>query len=237
MLRSIKQLYGNKLGASDGEIGHVKDFYFDDQNWAIRYLVADTGSWLAGRQVLISPHSLGRLVQVEKVLRVNLARKQIEQSPSIESHKPVSRQYEEEYYRYYGWPYYWRGDALWGMSGFPILELPAKPLSINSSSTIGPQQEPADPHLRSTQAMNGYHIRAGDETIGHVCNFMMDSQSWAIRQLVIKTGHRLSGKEALIETKNVDRISYDESTVFIHLSRESVEQSSEHDLAPVAAGD
>ncbi len=85
--------------------------------------------------------------------------------------------------------------------------------------------------------MNGYHIRAGDETIGHVCNFMMDSQSWAIRQLVIKTGHRLSGKEALIETKNVDRISYDESTVFIHLSRESVEQSSEHDLAPVAAGD
>ena len=105
MLRSIKQLYGDKLGASDGEIGHVKDFYFDDQNWAIRYLVADTGSWLPGRQVLISPHSLGRLDQAEKILRVNLTRKQIEDSPSIESHKPVSRQYEEEYYRYYGWPY------------------------------------------------------------------------------------------------------------------------------------
>ena len=93
MLRSIKQLYGNKLGASDGEIGHVKDFYFDDQNWAVRYLVADTGSWLPGRQVLISPHSLGRLDQAEKILRVNLTRKQIENSPSIESHKPVSRQY------------------------------------------------------------------------------------------------------------------------------------------------
>ena len=55
MLRSIKQLHGAKLGASDGEIGHVKDFYFDDQNWAVRYVVADTGSWLPGRQVLISP--------------------------------------------------------------------------------------------------------------------------------------------------------------------------------------
>ena len=87
MLRSIKQLYGDKLGASDGEIGHVKDFYFDDQNWAVRYVVADTGSWLPGRQVLLSPHAFGRLRQAEKVLRVNLTRKQIEDSPSIESHK------------------------------------------------------------------------------------------------------------------------------------------------------
>jgi hypothetical protein len=97
MLRSIKQVYGNTLGAPDGEIGQVKDFYFDDQNWTIRYLVVDTGLWLPGRQVLISPHSVGRLDHAERVLRVNLTRKQIENSPSIESHKPVSRQYEEEY--------------------------------------------------------------------------------------------------------------------------------------------
>ena len=153
MLQSIKQLYGVKLSASDGEIGHVKDFYFDDQNWAIRYLVVDTGSWLPGRQVLLSPHSLGRLDQGEKVLRVNLTRKQIENCPSIESHKPVSRQYEEEYYRYYGWPYYWQGDALWGMSGFPILELPAKRLPSEPATGPGLQSERADAHLRSTQAV------------------------------------------------------------------------------------
>ena len=75
--------------------------------------------------MLISPHAFGSLHQAGKLLLVNLTRKQIENSPSIESHKPVSRQYEEEYYRYYGWPYYWQGDGLWGMSGFPILELPA----------------------------------------------------------------------------------------------------------------
>ena len=139
MLRSIKQLYGDKLGASDGEIGHVKDFYFDDQNWAVRYVVADTGSWLPGRQVLISPHAFGSLHQAGKVLLVNLTRKQIEDSPSIESHKPVSRQYEEEYYRYYGWPYYWEGDGLWGMSGFPILELPPNPLPGDPATASGPQ--------------------------------------------------------------------------------------------------
>ena len=235
MLRSIKQLYGDKLGASDGEIGHVKDFYFDDQNWAIRYLILDTGAWLPGRQVLISPYSLGRLDQAEKILRVNLTRKQIENSPSIDSHKPVSRQYEEEYYQYYGWPYYWQGDALWGMSGFPLLELPPKPVPSEPAIASDTPPERADAHLRSTLAVNGYHLSTNDGTIGHVCDFMMDAQSWAIGQLVIKTGHRFSGKEVLIPTKNVNRISYEESTVFVNLTREAAEQSPAHAMAPVGA--
>ena len=120
MMRSIKQLYGDKLGASDGEIGQVKDVYFDDQHWTVRYLVEDTGSWLTGRQVLLSPHAFSALYPPGKLLLVNLSRKQIEDSPAIESHKPLSRQYEEEYHRYYGWPYYWEGGGVWGMSGFPI---------------------------------------------------------------------------------------------------------------------
>src|ERR1022692_563037 len=170
MLQSIKQLYGDKLGASDGDIGHVKDFYFDDQNWAVRYLIVDTGSWLPGRQVLISPHAFGSLHQTGKVLCVNLTRKQIENSPPIESHKPVSRQYEEEYYRYYGWPYYWQGDGLWGMSGFPILELPPKLLPSEPAGRNGRHHEhgPADAHLRSAQAVNGYHLQASDGMIGHI---------------------------------------------------------------------
>jgi hypothetical protein len=104
MLQSIKHLYRETLRASDGDIGHVKDFYFDDTNWAVRYVVADTGSWLSGRQVLLAPHAFGPLYQDGKILLVNLNRKQIENSPSIALHKPVSRQYEGEYYQYYGWP-------------------------------------------------------------------------------------------------------------------------------------
>jgi hypothetical protein len=235
MLQSIKQLYGDKLGASDGEIGHVKDFYFDDQNWAVRYLVADTGSWLPGRQVLISPHAFGGLHQAGKLLIVNLTRKQIENSPAIESHKPVSRQYEEEYCQYYGWPYYWQGDGLWGMSGFPILELPPKPLPGGQTTAVDSQPKRADAHLRSTQAVNGYHLKASDGTIGHVCDFMMDDQSWAIRQLVVKTGHRFFGKEVQIPTRKVDRISYPDSTVMVNLTREAVEQSPAHHVSPFSA--
>jgi hypothetical protein len=168
---------------------------------------------------------------------VNLTRKQIEDSPSIESHKPLSRQYEEEYHRYYGWPYYWQGGGVWGMSGFPILELPPKPLPDEPATAIGPQPERADAHLRNTQAVNGYHLQASDGIIGHVCDFMMDDKSWAIGQLVIKTGHRFSGKEVLTPTSTVARISFDESTVFVNLTKEAVERGSVHHLAPVEAVD
>jgi sporulation protein YlmC with PRC-barrel domain len=234
MLQSIKQLYGNKLGASDGEIGQVKDFYFDDQTWAIRYLVADTGTWLAGRQVLIAPHAFDRLHQPGKILCVNLTRKQIENCPSIASHKPVSRQYEEEYYRYFGWPSYWQGGALWGMIDFPNSELIAKSIPGESTTASDPQADRVDAHLRSTRAVNGYQLQIGGKNIGHVCDFMMDARSWKISELVIKTGHRLSGNEEQIPTSQVERISYDESTVFASLTKEAIEQSSAQTTSSVA---
>jgi hypothetical protein len=234
MLQSIKQLHGNKLGASDGDIGHVKDFYFDDQNWAVRYLVADTGSWLPGRQVLLSPHAIGSLHQAGKVLRAKLTRKKIEGSPAIESHKPVSRQHEEEYHRYYGWPAYWLGDGMWGMGGASVLETPPI-LPGGSTATIGSQPKPADAHLRSTQAVSGYHVQATDGIIGHVCDFMIDDQSWAIGQLVVKIGHRFTGNEVLVPVSKVGRISYDDSTVFVNLTKEAVEKSPAHHLAPLGA--
>ena len=221
-MQSLKQLYGQKLGASDGEIGHVKDFYFDDQNWAVRYLVVDTGSWLPGRQVLISPHAFDRLHQAGKLLPVKLSRKQIEGSPSIETHKPVTRQFEEEYHQYFGWPYYWQGGGLWGTSAFPIFELPIAPSAAERAQTNGPQSESADVHLRSAQGMTGYHIKKSEEAIGQIFDFMMDEKSWTIRQLVIKTGHWLSGREVQIPTDHVGRISFDESTVFVSLDKEAI---------------
>jgi hypothetical protein len=168
---------------------------------------------------------------------VNLTRKQIEDSPSIDTHKPVSRQYEEEYHRYYGWPYYWQGDALWGMSGFPILDLPPQPLPGEPATTSSLPTKSADAHLRSTQAVNGYHIQASDGKIGHVCDFMMDPRKWAICQLVVKTGHRFSGNEVQISASVVDRISYEESTVFANLTTEAVEHSPAHHLDLVGAAD
>src|SRR5688572_30251387 len=152
MSHLITTLYGNRLGAKDDDIGHVKDIYFDDRHWHVRYVVADTGSWLSRRQVLLSPHAFGPLEQQEKLLLINLTRKQIEDSPPIDSHRPVSRQYEAEYFRYYGWPVYWVGDGFGGLGGFPgVIPVPAEP-KLDAHK----QAKSDDPHLRSTRAVTGY---------------------------------------------------------------------------------
>jgi sporulation protein YlmC with PRC-barrel domain len=234
MLRIIKQLYGEKLGTFEGAIGHIKDFYFDDQKWAVRYVVVDTGSWLSARLVLISPDAFGDLHHDGKVLLVNLTRKQIENSPSIETHKPVSRQYEEEYYQYYGFPSYWHGDAMRGMHCFPEIPPPPYPLQSTQAIVGGPHYAD-DPHLRSTQAVSGYHIQASDGMIGHVTDFMMDDKSWAIHHLVVESGHWFSGKEVLIPLSKINRISYVESKVFVNLTKEAIRKASECDVFPVGA--
>ena len=112
LLQNVKELYGLKLAAVDGEVGHVKDFYFDDQAWVVRYVVVDTGSWLTGRLVLLSPHAFPNLDQRAGALPVNLRKAQIQDSPSIGTHETVTRQFEEQYYRSYGWPVYWEGGQM-----------------------------------------------------------------------------------------------------------------------------
>jgi hypothetical protein len=221
---NIKELYGNKLVAHDGEIGQAKDFYFDDKTWVIRYLVADTGSWLTGRLVLLSPHSFGYLDRKGKMLNINLTKKQIENSPSIDSQKPVSRQYEVEYYNYYNWPAYWDGSAMWGYGDFPVVLPPPK----EDMKTYQKFIHRDDKHLQSARAVAGYHIEAQDGEIGTVSGFMANNDSWAIRDLIVETGHWYSGKEIQISTEKVERISYEESKVFVNLTKAEIQQTAEN---------
>jgi len=226
-LNNTKELYGDKLVGLDGSIGHLRDFYFDDNIWVVRYAVADTASWLPGRLVLLSPHAFGKLDQNENALHINLRREQIEDSPPIESHMPVSRQYEVEYYRYYGWPAYWAGDAMWGMGGFPVLVPPPR-------DTIETQRlyyHRDDTHLRSTREVTGYPIEAIDGRIGHVAGFMVDDRSWAIREVVVEAGHWYSGKEIRIPTSKIERISYKETKVVVNLSKADIQMTAENAVA------
>jgi hypothetical protein len=232
MLQNIKAIYGHKLTALDGDIGHVEDFYFDDKTWVIRYLVADTGSWLPGRQVLLSPHALGRFDPSAKVMLVSLTKQQIEHSPSIESDKPVSRQYEVEYYQYYGWPAYWNGGAMWGLGGYPVVfppsrdELDAKMLHHRDNK-----------HLQSTQSITGYAIHTSDGPIGQISGMMVDEKNWSIGDLVVETGHWYSGKEIFISSSKVNGISYEHSTVDVNVTKADIERTAEHQVVKAHAGD
>jgi len=226
MLRSIKQLYGEKLSAADGEVGHVKDFYFDDEYWAVRYVVVETGLWLPGRQVLISPHSFGNFYQNGDSLLVELSRKQIEKSPPVDAHKPVSRQYEEEFYRFYGLPNYWNGMELWGGASYPV----APPPTLLRSAGHGGSSGNKDSHLRSSRSVVGYHIQARDGPIGRVTDFMFDDKRWTIRHMVVETGHWFSGKEIVISPSDIERISYEESMVNVTVTEAAIRGAAEYHM-------
>jgi uncharacterized protein YrrD len=221
MLIKAKTLNGYNLNALDGEIGKVKEFYFDDRHWTVRYLVADTGTWLTGRQVLISPYALGAVNHEYENIAVDLIKKQIEDSPPLGSDKPVSRQFEETYYGYYGMPMYWGGPYMWGPYPYPVHDREKW-----RESTIG--DKAWDPHLRSTHDVSGHHIQAADGEIGHVEDFIIDDETWAIRYLIIDTRNWWPGKKVLVSPQWIERVSWSEFKVFVKLTRETIRQSPEY---------
>ncbi|MGH7847095.1 MAG: PRC-barrel domain-containing protein [Candidatus Binatia bacterium] len=227
MHRSTKELKGYAIGATDGEIGSVEDFYFDDQRWTVRYLVVDTGKWLPGRKVLISPISLGVVDWEEKKLQVKLSQKQVENSPDIETHKPVSRQYEVELSKYYGYPYYWTGPDVWGSAGFPVgVPIEGVPEREATEAQVVPEE---DLHLHSVNEVVAYTIEATDGEIGHVDEFILDDASWEIRYFVVDTGNWLPGKKVLIAPGWIHRVNWRDSRVYVNLGRDTIKNSPEYD--------
>jgi hypothetical protein len=218
MLHQAKTLKGYSLHGIDGEIGKVKEFYFDDHHWTIRYLVAETDSPIGNKKVLISPYALKAVSEGEKRIAVDLTKKQIQESPSWDKDKPVSRQFEEKYYAYYGWPVYWGGPFMWGSQPFMVLNGPR-------SLETAPSEKKGDLHLRGTDQVTGYFIQASDGDIGHVDDFMIDDETWAIRYLIVDTRNWLPDKKVLISPRWIESVSWDQSKVLVHLSRETIKKS------------
>jgi len=227
MLRSIKELKDYTIAATDGDVGSVQTFYFDDERWTVRYLVVDTDGWLA-HHVLISPIAVGHPDWASRRLSVNLTKNRVEHSPSFNVDKPVSRQHELEYYRYYGWPYYWSGPYLWGGSMYPGA-LAGAP----GTATVA-EQESGDPHLRSADEVMGYHIQATDGEIGHVADFIVDDETWTLRYMVVDTSNWWFGNEVLVSPDWIERVSWHDRKVYVNLAREAVKGSPRWDAsAPV----
>jgi hypothetical protein len=229
MLRSLRELFGFAIEATDGEIGRVHDFYFDDHAWAIRYLVADTGHWLMGRLVLVSPQALQAPDWRRRTFPVSLTKQQVEDSPSIYSDLPVSRRHEIELHRHYGWTPYW-GSGIF--PGDMLIFYPGLIQMIQRPEDEPPPHDPArnggDPHLRSAREVTGYHVRAVDGEIGHVEDFMLDDEAWALRYLVVDTHNWLPGKRVLLSPRWIEEVSRNESRARVALRRDAVREAPEY---------
>jgi sporulation protein YlmC with PRC-barrel domain len=216
MLHNLKDLRGDRIAARDGEIGAVDEVYFDDQDWRVRYFVVDTGGWLSGRRVLISPVAVDRAKSSEHALAVGLSREQVEHSPGIEADKPVDRQYEEAYARYYGYPLYWAAPEM-------ALVPPVEPSAEQARQLNEAEHRAAASHLRSSDDVVGYSIHAADGRIGHVEDIRVDDRNWAVADLVVDTRDWLPGKKVLVPPSAVEGIDWRARQVRLRMRRAEVE--------------
>jgi len=225
MLINAKTLTGHKLHAIDGAFGKVEEFYFDDRNFSLRYLVAETGNWLTGRTILISPYALVTVDESEKSIVVNLTKAQIENSPALETDQPISRKYEEDYHEYYEWPTYWSGIEI---GGYDSLFLKTASKKDDDCFSLNKMR---DPHLISTEDMIGYQVEAKDShEIGFVEDFVLDDSTWDIRNLIIKSARATLPNEVIVSSTDVERIDFEGSKLYLKIPIEKLKEYNKEKL-------
>jgi hypothetical protein len=227
MTQTVRRLQGDRLIARDGAIGSVADVYFDDERWGVRYLVVDTGEWLPGKRVLISPASVEADGVSDQAVRVGLTREQVKNAPDIDADRPVSRQYEIAHAAHFGYPYYWSGPMLWGAAGVPLAGSPPHPaMSPRREDAERAAQreldEAGDSHLRSGAEVIGYDIEARDGMLGEVADFAVDERTWAIRDVIVDTRKWWPGGEVRVAPQEVEHIDWGEGKVRLRLTRDEL---------------
>lgn len=237
MIGSINALEGWRVVGRDGDLGTLRDLYFDDERWAIRYLIVRTGTWLFGRDALVSPVFARNIDNRDGAFHVDLTRAQIERAPDIDTRQPVSRQLEARYASYYDYPPYWAyglgGGALWGWGPLPTSTIEPRireeMIAREMQEREKRRHEGADEHLRSAKEVIGYHVEASDGPIGHVEDFLFDEQSWAIRYVVMDTRNWWPGKHVVLSPQRFKSVSWAERTVSVDLTRDAIRESPEFD--------
>jgi uncharacterized protein YrrD len=225
MKRKIKSLMGFTIGATDGIVGEVTEFYFDDKTWTIRYVIVETGNWFNGKKILLSTQALLTPDWKNKIFPVKLTMAQIESSPEIDTDKPVSKQQEIELYSHYTW-----GGSYWasgmGMSGMGMSYPVSMKQAVHNETDADKPDE--DHHLRSTHAVTGYNIKAIDGEIGEVEDFILNDNTWSIDFIEVDTGNWFPGKKVLISPKWIKEIDWETSNVRVILTEEQVKNSPEY---------
>ncbi|WP_153557496.1 PRC-barrel domain-containing protein [Roseimaritima sediminicola] len=228
MLSTFSDMQGASLSGTDDSVGSLHDLLFDAPQWVVRYLVVDVGRWLPGRRVLLPPAVLESADWSAGMASVPLSRKQVEDSPGVESDRPVSRQKEVELFEYYDMPFYW------GPIAQPLAGGEPPPIPLGTTVPVDaarPESTPEtdSPNLRSCSEVINYAIEADDDSIGHVEDFVLDDHSWSIRYLVIDTRNWLPGRKVMVAPQWIERISWTEAAVHIAMTRQQILDSPKFD--------
>jgi hypothetical protein len=227
MLVNLEELNGSTIHAVDGEIGQVTDVYFDDRHWTIRFMVVDISPWVPlSEKTLISPISLLEYDIKEQQLNVSITKDKVKNSPQIDEHETVSREFEKNYFDYYAYGYYWGGAGAWGEYAYPMALVNPKTLPKDSKES---ENAKTTNHLCSTNEITHYGIDALDGKKGYIKDFICDTHSWSLLYIVVDTRDWLpGGKKVLISPKHLDKLNWEEKTVTCNLSFEQIKACPEY---------
>jgi uncharacterized protein YrrD len=221
MHKKLKYLSKYKIVSRDGDIGKISDFYFDEKMWTIRYIVVNTGGWLIKNLVLVSPVFVDTISDDDSTIKVSLTKQQVEDSPDIDSAKPISRQNEIKLSLYYGAGFYWTGYNTWGVVPMPVDLRGFK--NVNQDEEYKSNDE--ETYLRSMNEVLGYHIQAEDGEIGHFEDIVINKDNWSVDYFVLNTKNILPGKNVDVSIKWIKNISWDTKKVYVNLSKKLIEAS------------
>jgi hypothetical protein len=237
MLVAASTIIGAAVEGHDGSCGRIRDLFFSDDSWEVRYLVVDTGKWISDRQVLISPHVLRGHDWAKSTVSADLTKQQVERSPPLFADKPVSRQHETELADYFDWPRYWQASKMYSPMSTTLIPPVSKQMDEAESERVEreltalheAEEERADPTLRSATGVFGFSIHARDGDLGHVEDFVVDDEEWTLRYLVVDTKNWWPGKKVLVAAQWIEAVHWIGRHVDINMRREQIRNSAEFD--------
>jgi len=231
MYTAFSQLKHFSIHATDGDVGGCKDVIFDDQDFVIRYFTVDTSKWLPlSRKVIVTPISVGGVSHDKKAISIAMDTETLKGAPSIDTQKPISREYEEALFKYLGYGYYWTGPGAWGDFAMPN-QLVDKPVREGLTEI---EHVPQSNHLRSCDEVDGYEVQLACDNHGHICDFVINTETWAIVLLIVDTNNWLpGGKKLAVSPRQLEKIDWASRQVILKKSDSVLMKSPEVDASKV----
>ncbi|WP_339228887.1 PRC-barrel domain-containing protein [Oceanobacillus sp. FSL K6-2867] len=221
MMRLTSQAKHYNIHATDGELGKIKDFYFDDHNWEIRYAIVDTRKWLPGRKVLLSPNAFFEVDEANESVNVEYDKLMIRNSPPVPENEDLTKDKENHLINYFGWNSYTdnalphAGRGLLGT--FPVTGVENGPPPEEPHLDRNEGYHEQDNYLRSEDETIDFKVHAKDGKIGRIADMIYDTSKWKIEYIVVRSSRSIVENEFYIfHTRQINTADWFEKDLYIN---------------------
>lgn len=221
MLHSLNNINNYKVIAADGEMGFCKDFLFNDEDWNLHYLLADTHKWLpGGKKLLIHTSAIQKVDTKNKEVRICLTKRELKDSPSLLANEPISRAYEKTYMCYFDYATYHVGpiplDSYFTGVHTERVKIAAAPDEPDSEKN----------HIHSAHFVEDYTLDVANKLYGHIVDFVFDDVEWDIKFLAIELGNWfMHDKQRLLAPSELETIDWPKQQVHVDIDVDSLKES------------